>query len=97
MDVEIRSAIRSKRTVWVFRIKWWNPTVENVTKLYQKVKAEGTWRLERDINKIWEAMIECIRRLARKILGVSMTMKGAWWWSEEMKEKVKMKEEKYRF
>ena len=42
MDVEIRRAVRRKRTVGVFRIKWWNLTGENVTKLCEKIKNEGT-------------------------------------------------------
>jgi len=36
---------------------------------------------------------ECIQRLAREVLGVSKEgsgrMKGAWWWNEEVKGKVK--------
>ena len=52
MDVEITSAVRRKRMVEAFRIKWWNVTGENVAKLYEKIKAEGTWRLEGDIDKI---------------------------------------------
>ena len=43
-------------------------------------------------------MAECIRRLAKKILGTTRTgcnkMKAAWWWNEEGKETV---EEKKRY
>jgi len=56
-------------------------------------------RLEGDSNKIWEEMAECIRRSTREVLGVarerSGRMKGAWWWNEEVKGKVKAKHEKY--
>ena len=45
-------------------------------------------------------MAYCIRRLAREVLGVSRErsgiMKGAWWWSEEVKGKVKAKQEKFK-
>jgi len=45
-------------------------------------------------------MTECIRKSAKEVLGVykegSGRMKGAWWWSEEVKGKVKEKQEKYR-
>jgi len=41
MDVEIRSVASRKRTVGVFRIKWWNLTGKNVTKLCENIKAEG--------------------------------------------------------
>jgi len=40
-------------------------------------------------------MTNCIQRLAREVLGVSKggsdRMKGALWWSEEVKAKVKAK------
>ena len=45
-------------------------------------------------------MAGCIRRLATKIVGVSRggsgRMKGPWWWSKEVKEKVKAKWKKYK-
>jgi len=98
MDVEIMSVIKKRRTVEVYKIKWWNPTGENVATLSEKIKTEGKWRLEGDANKIWEGMAECIRKSAREVLGVSRggngRMKGAWWRSKEVKEKVKPKQEK---
>ena len=49
---------------------------------------------------MWEEMTESIRRLGREVLGVfkrgSGRMRGAWWWSEEVKVKVKAKQEKYK-
>jgi len=40
MDVEIRSAIRRKRNVGVYKVNWWNLTNENVTKLSKKIKTK---------------------------------------------------------
>ena len=40
MDVEIRGTVRRKRTVGVYRVKWWNLTGENVTMLSEKIKIE---------------------------------------------------------
>ena len=40
MDVEVRSAIRRKRTVGVYNVKWWNLKEENVTKL-SEIITEG--------------------------------------------------------
>jgi len=45
-------------------------------------------------------MAECIRRSAKEVLAVlkggSRRVEGAWWWSEEVKEKVKATQEKYK-
>ena len=50
--------------------------------------------LSEEIKRLfWEGMANCIRRSAREVLGVSREgsdrMKGAWWWSEDVKRKVK--------
>ena len=64
------------------------------------IKTEGKWSLEGDSNRIWEEMAGCIRKSAKEVLGVSRggseRMEGAWWWSEEVKGKVKAKQEKYK-
>ena len=48
---------------------------------------------------MWEVMAECIQRLVKEILGTSRRgrnkMKGAWWWNEEVKEKINEKKEAY--
>jgi len=95
LDVEIQSAIRRKRKAGEYEVKWWNLSGENARKLSEKIKRESKWKLEGDANRIWEEMAECIRRSAREVLGVSREgstrMKGAWWWSEEVKGKVETK------
>jgi len=95
LAVEIRGAIRMKRKVRVYKVKWWNLKGENAIKLSEKIKSEGKWKLERDSSRIWEEMAESIRTSTREVLGVSREghrrMKGVWWWSEEVKGKVKEK------
>jgi len=48
---------------------------------------------------MWEAMVECIRRSAKEILGKSRrggnNIKRAWWWNEKAKDKVKEKKKAY--
>ena len=100
MDVEIRRVIRRKRKIGAYKVKWGNLKGEKARKLSEKIKSEGKWKLEGGSNKIWEEMADCIRRSAREVLGVSREgsgrMKGAWWWSEEVKGKVKAKQEKFK-
>jgi len=44
---------------------------------------------------MWEGMAQCIRRLAKEVLGVfrggGEGKSGAWWWDKEVREKVKEK------
>ena len=81
-------------------MKWWNLSGENARKLAEKIKREGKWKLEGDSNRIWEEMAKCIRRSAREVLEVtregSARMKGAWWWSKEVKGKVEAKQEQFK-
>jgi len=66
-----------------------------VTKLVEKIKSEGKWALGGDANRTWEEMADCIQNSAKEVLGVSKVgsgrLRGAWWWGEEVKEKVKAK------
>ena len=95
LDVELRGAVKRKKKVGVYRVRWWNLKGDKALKLSEKIKSEGKWRLDGDSNRIWEEMAGCIRRSAREVLGVfregSRRMDGAWWWSEEVKGKVKEK------
>jgi len=98
LNVEIIGAIRRKRKIGAYKVKWWNLKGENAMKLLEKIKSEGKWKLDGDLSRIWQEMADCIQRSAKEVLGVfregSGIMKGAWWWSEEVKGKVKAKQEK---
>ena len=76
-------------------------TGESLTKLAEKVKTKVKWRLDGDANRMWEEMAECIQRSARDVLGVSERgtgrMRGSWWWSEEVKVMVKLKEKQEKY
>jgi len=84
----------------MYKVKWWNLNGENVNRLVEKIKIEGKWGLGADANTMWEEIVDCIRRSAKEVLGVSRMgsgrMRGAWWWGEEVKEEVKAKQERYK-
>ena len=88
-----------ERSVGDPTIKYWKLTKENAMKLLDRITEEGAWRQVEDADTMWETMVECIQRSANKILGTSRRggtkMKGAWWWNEKVKEKVKEKTEAY--
>ena len=52
MDVETRRLMRRNKTVGVYKVKWWNLTGDNVTKLSEQMKIEDKWTLEGDANKM---------------------------------------------
>jgi len=41
LDVEIRGAIRRKRKVGEYKVRWWNLKRENEVKLAEMIKSEG--------------------------------------------------------
>jgi len=41
LDIAIRGAIRRKRKVGVYKLKWWNLKGENLIKLSEKIKNKG--------------------------------------------------------
>ena len=88
-----------KRSVGVDRVRWWNLTRENTTKLLEKIKSKASWKLIEDANAICAVMAQCIRRSAKEVLGISRgggrRVRGAWWLNEEVKEKVKDKQNAY--
>ena len=68
-------------------------------KLAERIIEEGAWRPVEDADTMWEVMADCIQRSTKEILGTSKRggnkINGAWWWNEEVNEKVKEKKEAY--
>ena len=100
MDLGIRGCKATKRSVSAARIRWWNLTKENAFKLSEKIISEASWKLVKDADAMREGMAQCIRRSAKEVLEISRgggagRKSGVWWWSEEVKEKVKEKQEAY--
>ena len=99
MDLMIKNFKVKKRGRGDVRIRWWNLTRENATKLSKKIKSEVNWKLVGDADAVWEGMAQCIHRSAKEVLGVSRggrgRRSGTWWWNEEVREKVKEKQKAY--
>jgi len=99
MDIMFKSFNVKKRSVGMARVIWWNLTKENATKLSERMKSEANWKLVEDADAMWEGMTKCIRRSAQEVLGISRLgggrKSGAWWWDNEVKERVKEKQNAY--
>ncbi|XP_075098887.1 uncharacterized protein LOC142175790 [Nicotiana tabacum] len=59
----------------------------------------GAWRSYGDTNTMWSTTVDCIRKAAREVLGVSSGFsgghKGDWWWNEVVQGKVEAKKAAY--
>ena len=70
------------------RIRWWNLKGEKVEIFRDKILKEAIWDLEDKTNILWNKMGECVKRIAKGILGESRG-KGSfcndtWWWNEDV-------------
>ena len=55
-DSVIKSFKLKKRSGGVVRVRWWNLTRENVTKLSEKTIAEVNWELSDNADAMWDGM-----------------------------------------
>jgi len=55
-----------KRSVGDPRVKWWTLTRENTTKLVEKIKIDGCWKLIEDVDAIWEVWLSVFTGLLRR-------------------------------
>ena len=53
------------------KIRWWNLKGEKVEMCREKMLKEATWDLEDETNILWNKMSECVKRIAKEILGES--------------------------
>ncbi|XP_070043201.1 uncharacterized protein [Nicotiana tomentosiformis] len=59
----------------------------------------GAWRSSGDSSTMWSAISDCIREVAREVLGVSTGVsgghKGNWWWNKVVQGKIEDKKVAY--
>jgi len=99
MDVAIKRAKVKKRLIGEPKVRWWNLIRENAVRLIEKIIVDGNLRRLEDVDQMWEALVGCIRESAKEVLGISRgggnRLEGAWWWNDEVTEKVKDKQYAY--
>ena len=68
---------------------------EKVEMFGEKILQEATWNLEDEINILRNKMGECVKTIAKEILGESRGKcpfcKDNWWWNEDVQNIVKTK------
>lgn len=68
--------------------------------LRERVLEEDVWAVNESANIMWDKVAECIRRVGKEVLGESKggapAQKEAWWWSEAVQEKIRVKRECFK-
>ncbi|XP_075080826.1 uncharacterized protein LOC142166206 [Nicotiana tabacum] len=81
------------------RIRWGALTKDNVQELEGQLMALGACKSGRDASAMWTATTDCIREVAREVLGVSKGYygghRGDWWWNDAIQGKVDAKKATY--
>ena len=97
--MEIEGCRRKSKSVRQEKIRWWRLDAEKIAMLRDMVSTERAWKGIEDADNMWERVAGKIREAAKKVLGVSRgngkSREGAWWWNDEIQEKVKTKQEAY--
>ncbi|XP_070004187.1 uncharacterized protein LOC142163481 [Nicotiana tabacum] len=76
MDLEVRRK-RKKRVVYdQLKIKWGALTKVNAQELGEKLLAIGVWRSSGDASSMWTTIVNCIREVAREVLGITKGYSG---------------------
>ncbi|XP_070034741.1 uncharacterized protein [Nicotiana tomentosiformis] len=99
MDVGIMLKRRKKSARGRPRIRWGALTKDKAQELEGRLSAMGAWRSIGDASTIWSTTADCIREVAREVLGISTGVtgghKGDWWWNEVVQGKVEAKKAAY--
>ncbi|VFQ92062.1 unnamed protein product [Cuscuta campestris] len=76
----------------IARIRWRSWDGEKIAELISFVQLKGVWESCGEATDMWVQTSNCIREVAREVLGVSCGSvsrhKGDWWWSDLVRSKV---------
>ncbi|XP_071722142.1 uncharacterized protein [Rutidosis leptorrhynchoides] len=93
--MRIRQWKPNKNVIEKSKIRWWSLKGTKQEDFKNSMAADAIRSLEDVANAMWEAMESCIKRVASSTLGVSkgkgVAPRGAWWWDDAVKEKIKEK------
>ncbi|XP_059294416.1 uncharacterized protein LOC132047382 [Lycium ferocissimum] len=99
IDLEIKMRKRKRVVDDRPRIKWGSLTMTGALVMGEKLTPMGAWESSGEATNIWDRMTNCIREVAREVLGVSTGSRGRhrgdWWWNGEVQEKVEAKKVAY--
>ena len=88
LDVVMKKQLRKMRDIKSSRIRWQNLKGEKVEIFRKKILKEAIWDLEDETNILQNKMGECVKRVAKGILGESRGKcpfcKDTWWWNEDV-------------
>ncbi|XP_060196986.1 uncharacterized protein LOC132626214 [Lycium barbarum] len=99
MDLAIKMT-RKKRVVEDRpRIRWGSLTTISALEMGDKLKDMGAWDSSGDATSMWDKTANCIRVVAKEVLGVSTGSRGQhrgdWWWNGEVQGRVEAKKVAY--
>ncbi|MDL1135817.1 hypothetical protein PS057_20960 [Yersinia pestis] len=100
IDVQLLRWTRKKKLYRCSRTKWWNLKGDKQLALRERVLEEDVWATDESANNMWDKVAECIRRVGKEVLGESKggapVQKEAWWWSEAVQDKIRVKRECFK-
>ncbi|XP_070032074.1 uncharacterized protein [Nicotiana tomentosiformis] len=100
MDVGIILKKRKRSARGRPRMRWGSLTKDKAHELNGRLSAMGAWRSSGDVSTMWSAIVDCIREVAREVLGISTGISGGhrgdWWCNEVVQGKVEAKKTAYQ-
>ncbi|XP_074327960.1 uncharacterized protein LOC141665877 [Apium graveolens] len=99
MDICMKRVIQDNREVTP-KILWKNLKGDKVGFYKERIELARDRFYDEDVNRMWNRLACTIRNVATDMLGVTsrkvQVQKEAWWWDQEVQERVKIKHDHFR-